>query len=143
MSATNSIRALAVLAAGGLVFLGACSDAGDDVAGPPIPTLGATSSGSGSGVETVAAGTMNEQAPCVGWSCTIGDCGYDPATDPRGACCVEHEVGGDPIAPPNCVGPGPGPGIACSEAVPGSCTDLECRNGNFCTCCYALGGHGP
>ena len=149
MSVTNSMRAMAVLAAGGLVLLGAGSDAGDDVAGPPIPTLGATSAGNGSGVTTVAGGTMNATcANCVEWSCTIGDCGYDPATDPRGACCLDCDFSQPAVSKPSCEG---NPGHCSSEpnaaeygvdiCTPGSEPyGYGCQTcpGEF-TCCY--GGH--
>lgn len=40
----------------------------------PIPTFGVPLAKSHTG--------------CGTWSCSIADCGYDTATDPRGACCM-------------------------------------------------------
>lgn len=54
------------------------------------------------GIETVAGGSLDAQCACEAWSCTIGDCGYDPATDARGACCVENVCGGTPVSKPSC-----------------------------------------
>jgi hypothetical protein len=41
--------------------------------------------------------------PCKVWSCVWGQCGYDPASDPRGACCI---AGGSPgTQKPSCRAP--------------------------------------
>lgn len=143
MQCRTQLRAMLIVAIGALAMLGACSDSGEDLAGPPIPTLG--SEASSGGIETVADGSLDAECACEAWSCTIGDCGYDPATDARGACCVENVCGGTPVSKPSCEGGGSGPGEVCTEATPGSCQiaigSNYCPLG--CSCCYYLGGHGP
>lgn len=100
MLCRTQVRATMVVAIAALAMLGACSDSGEELAGPPIPTLAGEASDSG--IETVAGGEFDAQCACEAWSCTIGDCGYDPATDSRGACCVENVCGGTPVAKPSC-----------------------------------------
>lgn len=40
------------------------------------------------------------EASCKRWSCVRSTCGWDPAVDPRGACCTER---GTPAVPkPSC-----------------------------------------
>lgn len=47
----------------------------------PIPTLGVPLAKANTG--------------CGTWSCSMGDCGYDTATDPRGACCLAPPPDGE------------------------------------------------
>jgi len=47
--------------------------------------------------------SFTESGQCGGWSCSSGTCGYDTATDPRGACCLYPTESGETGAPkPSC-----------------------------------------
>lgn len=52
------------------------------------------------------------EAACKRWSCQTATCGYDPASDPRGACCT---LRGTPAVPkPSCEYTPPcSPGVNC------------------------------
>lgn len=144
------MAALAVALIGIVTFAAACSDAGDDIAGPPIPTLDAA--GIGPGIQTVAEGPLNAGcANCVEWSCATGVCGYDTA-NPPGACCTECDFGQPAVPKPSCEpGGGGGGGPVCSEqpgagqygvdfcnGLPGDWCPINV--GEFCpaewTCCW-------
>ena len=44
-----------------------------------------------------------ESGQCGGWSCSSGVCGYDPGSDPRGACCLYPAGQGEAPEPkPTC-----------------------------------------
>lgn len=103
-----------LIAIGALATLGACSDGGEELTGPPIPSLSGQSAGSG--VTTVDAGPLNAGCDCAEWSCSSGVCGYDTANH-LGACCVECTVAGNPPAPkPFCDGgSGGGGGGSCAD----------------------------
>lgn len=117
MSIKNSITTLAVALLGMIMFAAACSDEGEDVAGPPIPTLDAGDIGPG--IQTVAEGPLNAGcANCVEWSCAIGTCGYDTAYPP-GACCTECDFGQPAVPKPNC-DPGSGGGGGTCSGQPGA-----------------------
>lgn len=76
-----------------------------------------------------------EQA-CSEWSCAWGDCGYDPASDSRGACCVEGALfSGNPVEPEPACGPdGPSTPSAYPECdvVDNSCNDGRLFEGQGC-----------
>lgn len=128
MSTRNSMAALAVVLISGVLLVAACSDAGDDIAGPPIPTLDAA--GIGPGIQAVAEGPLNAGcANCVEWSCATGTCGYNTA-NPPGACCTECDFGQPAVPKPSCDPGGGGGGGTCSEQ-PGAGEWGE--GGDFCT----------
>lgn len=138
MLSRKPLRTLLLIAIGVLATLGACSDAGEELTGPPIPSLGEQVAGSGVG--TVDTDPLSATCACVSWSCTIGDCGYDPPTDDRGACCVERDCSASEGVPkPSCEG---GPGGRTWEPDCGPDTSGSCERdfGEFCdtwcTCCY-------
>lgn len=116
MLSRTPLRAMLLIAIGALATLGACSDGGEELTGPPIPSLSGQSAGSG--VTTVDAGPLNAGCDCAEWSCSSGVCGYDTANH-LGACCVECTAGpGIPPTPkPFCDGGSGGGGgsPACSE----------------------------
>jgi hypothetical protein len=65
---------------------------------------------------------------CMHWSCTIGDCGYDPATDSRGACCLEWELGaGQGESQPSCGG------RTFCQLYPAQCGPDAYRPGDYCS----------
>jgi len=136
MNLRTPLRATLVVALGALIALGACSDGDDALTGPPIPML--SSEASGGGVVAVAEGPLNATCSCADWSCSISVCGYDTATDPRGACCTECTTRSIPPTPqPSCEGGGGGPPQACTPDEPGSCAEDENHEcGFFCSCCY-------
>ena len=71
-----------------LVGIAACNDASADPALPSAPE---------------PAFSVNSGCACAVWSCTIGDCGYDPAI--YGACCVECSENGQGTQRPSCESP--------------------------------------
>lgn len=120
MNTRNSLVLSLVAMIGVVASLGACGDV-DETTGPPIPTLEAAASGTG--VETVAGGELDAQCGnCVEWGCSIAECGYDTATDPRGACCLDCDFSQPSEPQPTCEPPGGG--------GPGSCSD-ELGAGEF------------
>lgn len=151
----NPLRAMLVVAIGALVTLGACSDGGEELTGPPIAMLsGQVGGDEGGDVTTVAGAPLDAQCACGAWACSIATCGYDTATDPRGACCVSC-AGTFPAAPkPSCdPGGGGGGGLCADEPGAGEwgvdfCVGgqgFQCESGNYCpsayVCCYG-GPHG-
>ena len=109
--------AILVLAIGGM--LGACSDT-EQLAEPPIPVLAEPSAGVLEPTQRLIPGPR-ATCSCVQWSC-MGDCGYDPPTDGRGACCVlyncEQSTG---VSKPSCSATVP----FCSP--PGACSWPGCE----------------
>ncbi len=79
-------RELALSATTALVLSACTTEAEIELVGshPPIPSLA-------------------ESGQCGSWGCTVGQCGYDPATDPRGACCTGPVLPGGSAQPkPSC-----------------------------------------
>ncbi len=56
----------------------------------------ATATGPEVAIPTLAMGPMAQDPNgCGTWSCAMSDCGYDTATDPRGACCMAPPPDGE------------------------------------------------
>ena len=79
-----------------------------------------------------------EGGNCGQWACEESACGYDTATDPRGACCVEPAPQGQTGDPkPSCDPGGGPPNASCGPEDYGSAQVTSCGACSVeATCCY-------
>lgn len=86
MTFRSTLRAIAGAAL--VAAVAGCADSATEA--PPPAALAAAS-----GFEADA------KAACGSWSCSWNVCGWDPARDPRGACCTGGTTG-DAVPKPSC-----------------------------------------
>ncbi|HER19513.1 MAG TPA: hypothetical protein ENO14_00535 [Chromatiales bacterium] len=115
MKIQNSLVQSLVLILGGVLLSSSCGDA-DEPAGPAIPALNAAASGTG--IEVVPDRRLDAQCGnCIEWGCSFAECGYDTATDPRGACCMACNYNLPAEPKPSCEPSGGGGSTVCSDLV--------------------------